>query len=341
MYTKKLGPDLIKFIAIFSVIGVHFILNTMDPVRISGTIPEFIYFSYRQIFIVCVPLFMLTTGYLNYKQTISKKYYKKIIPILGIYLLYSILSILFRIWVLDQDIGVIEGTYLILNFRASPYNWYMNMYIGLFLLSPFLNKMVQDISQKQFQWLLLVLMTLSIFPITLNVFPSLLFGKSGIVLLNFWITLYPLTYYMTGFYLRFYPLKNKLGWMIVVAGMLSVITSLYFSVDGNLSQVTKDYGNIFTFIQSIAVFSLLVNYQNAQLQANRFLQFVSRHTLDIYLISFISDQIVYRTGASLLTQTYRDFLYAPLFVIASFLLAVLLVKIIKKASSLIDMLPLK
>lgn len=336
MHAKKLGPDLVKFVAIFSVIGVHFILNTMDSVRISGTRAEFSYFFYRQIFIVCVPLFMLTTGYLNYKQSITNNYYKKLIPIIGTYLLYSILSLMFRMWVLGETISILESIYLILNFKASPYNWYVNMYIGLFLLSPLINKFAVGVSQKQFQWLLFSLMVLTIFPITLNVFPSLLFDQSGIVLPNFWVTLYPVTYYMSGIYLRHYPLKKKLGWTIAVTAFLSVIISIFFSADGNLSQVTKDYGNLFTFIQSISVFSLLVNYQNEALQKNRFLQFVARHTLEIYLISFISDQMVYRAGSSLLTQTYRDFLYAPLFVVASFLLAILLVKLIKMASSLLQ-----
>lgn len=335
MKIRKLGPNLIKFIAIFSVFGVHFILNTMDAVRINGPLPEFIYFTYRQVFIICVPLFMLATGYLNVKQDVSKRYYQKLLPIVGIYLLYSILSLLFRNLVLDEGISFLRSIFLILNFKASPYNWYLSMYVGLFLLSPFLNKTAQSLTQKQLQWLLLCLIALTILPVTVNVFTFTIFQEPGILVTNFWVALYPVTYYFTGLYLRNYPLKRIPYFLLILIAFTSVFVSMYFSVDGQLSQVTKDYANVLTYVQSIFVFAALIDIQNDRLNESRFVQFVAAHTLDIYLVSFISDRIVYQFGSSLLQQSYHDFLYAPLFVIGSFILAVFMVKIVKMALSLL------
>ncbi|CZR10827.1 Surface polysaccharide O-acyltransferase, integral membrane enzyme [Trichococcus flocculiformis] len=335
MQTKKLGPNLVKCISIFSVIGVHFILNTMDHVQINGHIPEFIYFSYRQLFIICVPLFMLTTGYLNYKQEVSKKYYRKLISIIGTYVFFSFLSILFRIFILHEELSILKSLFLILNFKASPYNWYLNMYVGLFLLSPFLNKMVYELPQKHLKWLLLCLDTLTILPITLNFFTHSIFQESGILLSNFWISLYPVTYYFTGVYLRLYPIRKIPRGLLTCIALLSIFISMYFSVDGNLSQVTKDYANILTYAQSILFFSVVLNFGDTKGGSHPFINFVASHTLEIYLVSYISDQIVYRLGTELFSRTYTDFFFAPIFVFSSFILATLFVSSIKKASSLV------
>lgn len=335
MTKKRFGPDLVKLISIFSVIGVHFILNTMDHVSITTNFQEFIYFSYRQLFIICVPLFMLTSGYLNSKQPISRIYYKKIVPILGTYVFFSVLSMIFRVSVLNEDMSILKSIFLVLNFRASPYNWYLNMYIGLFLMAPFLNRMVQGLSRKHFQLLLTVLLSLTILPITVNVFPSLLFNHQGILITDFWISLYPITYYLTGYYIKAFPLKRQYLWTAFLVAIVSIAISIYFSKNGNLSKVTKDYGNILTYIQATIVFAVLINYDNEKWKHNSFIKFVASNTLEIYLISFISDQIVYRLGASLLTGTYIDFIFSPLFVIASFLVAILFVKVIQKFLELI------
>lgn len=62
------GLDLIRFLAIFSVISVHFFLNNgfySFPVK-GGRM--FISINLRWLFFSGVPLFLLLTGYLNNKK---------------------------------------------------------------------------------------------------------------------------------------------------------------------------------------------------------------------------------------------------------------------------------
>ena len=165
---RNLNIDIIKTLAIFSVIGVHFILNTANSIGLKSNIDVAIYLSYRQIFIICVPLFLLTTGYLNIGKEPTKKYYKKIIPILSIYFFYSIIALIFRTTYLQESISSIAGIRLIFTFQAIPYAWYINMFLGLYVLIPFLNKIIKNSSKKELELFIVVISIVSVLPATWN-----------------------------------------------------------------------------------------------------------------------------------------------------------------------------
>ena len=139
---RNIGLDLTRILAFLSVIGVHFFLNTdfyKIPVRGKRML---ILATIRTGFMVCVPLFLLLTGYLVSGKNIPleakslKKYYKKIIPILLSYALA--MALIFAIFRLRGD-GSYTFQKLVFGILGyKEYSWYVNLYIGLFLLSPFL-----------------------------------------------------------------------------------------------------------------------------------------------------------------------------------------------------------
>jgi surface polysaccharide O-acyltransferase-like enzyme len=134
MYMKrKTGLDLVRTIAIFSVVGVHFFYHTnFYKVPVAGK-SMMVQVALRWLFTMCVPLFIMLTGYLQTEKTPEKRYFKKLIPILGVYLFYSVLSIIMRIVYLKEDKSIIMWIISILTFDADKYSWYINMFIGLFL----------------------------------------------------------------------------------------------------------------------------------------------------------------------------------------------------------------
>ena len=85
---RDIGIDIVKTIAILSVVGVHFFLNTrFYRVDLNNT-NLFLQTAIQQICLTCIPLFVMSTGYLNNNTKINKSYFKKILPIIYIYLLY-------------------------------------------------------------------------------------------------------------------------------------------------------------------------------------------------------------------------------------------------------------
>lgn len=137
---RNIGLDIIRCIAILFVISCHFfLLNTsLREVPFHG-ISLFIQATVLSLCLTAVPLFVILTGYLNINKQCSWKYYKNIKKVLFSYILFSIITILFRKYYLNETLSWVEWGLKILDFSAIPYGWYIEMWIGLYLLTPFLN----------------------------------------------------------------------------------------------------------------------------------------------------------------------------------------------------------
>lgn len=91
MRNRNINIDLIKCIAVFSVISVHFFANTgFYDKTISGN-DMYIAVFFRTLFMICVPLFIITTGYLMKNKILSKKYYLGAVRVIIIYGLTTLL----------------------------------------------------------------------------------------------------------------------------------------------------------------------------------------------------------------------------------------------------------
>ena len=72
---RNINLDLIRTVAVISVISVHFFLNSgFYSLPLLGK-TMYISTVFRTLFMICVPLFLLLTGYLMNKKELSKKYY--------------------------------------------------------------------------------------------------------------------------------------------------------------------------------------------------------------------------------------------------------------------------
>ena len=146
---RVLGLDIIRMIAIIFVFFIHSISykNVLSTEQLS--FKWTIYMIIRFLTMSAVPLFLLLTGYLNNKKEISKKYYKGIIPLLISYVVISLIEIIglsiYNKTPIDWGLSIIK----IFNFTANGYAWYFEMYIGLFLLIPFLNILYDNLKSKK------------------------------------------------------------------------------------------------------------------------------------------------------------------------------------------------
>lgn len=139
MGKRVLKLDIIRIFALFCVICVHFLLNSgFYDTEVSG-IKMYCLILSRSLFIICVPLFLILTGYLMNRKTISKKYYRGISRTLIIYIICSIIYSIFLKFYLKEEMTIKIFIERLLNFTGTEYAWYIEMYIGLFLLIPFLN----------------------------------------------------------------------------------------------------------------------------------------------------------------------------------------------------------
>lgn len=357
MDVKKLerrnsSMDLIRIVAVFSVLSVHFFLHngfysehvegfgpiegiikyftTQDPSALHGPV-MFVMVTMRTLFSICVPMFLILTGYLMTNKKLGKGYYKGIRKTLIIFVIASILCMMYKAvhenplalsafhrFDLPSMFAAIhkDGAYSlkdyilsIFDFTGANYSWYIEMYIGLFLMAPFLNLAYHKLeSKKQKQILLATFIFLTAVPTLFNIFnfktadwwvtPTTddTFQK---LIPAFWMSLYPIAFYFTGSYIREYGIKLKtksMIWLLVVSLFLFSAFNWFRSYGGGFKSGIYVYWYGFEpYILSTLVFTLLsrIKSENWKPGAKLALWKVSDLALGIYLMSYPFDEMIH------------------------------------------------
>lgn len=349
MQTTKRNPgaDLIRILAFLLVVSVHFFLNNgFYGQPVVGT-RMYIMTLMRSFFIICVPLFLMLSGYLLRKKQLEKRYYKRIGKIVVTYILASLLCVAYSVVCLKQDVTVKSVLFNILNFSAAPYSWYIEMYLGLFLIIPFLNIAYNALpSQKSKIWLIITFVMLTSLPSVVNVYnfdslkwwaqPSSAPGATKLIP-GWWQTLYPITYYYIGCYLSEYGLNIKKGLNAVLILLWTVLSGSYCywrSHKGAFAWgIWCDYQSLFNIVLTTLVFTLFINinYEKMPKHLEWVIQKISGLSLGGYLVSWIFDSEVYPVLAEKVpVVTHRMeyyFVVVPIIFVASLLASYFISKI--------------
>lgn len=288
---RNVNIDLVKCIAVFSVISVHFFANTGFYDKVVSGNGMYIGVLFRTLFMICVPLFLITTGYLMKNKVLSKKYYFGISRVLIIYLLDALLCLGYRAIYLEESFSFKHIVRCILEFDIVN-TWYIEMYIGLFLLIPFINLIYNNLKNKNEKKILLFTMFI------LTSFQGLVNIKYSLIP-DWWTFLYPLTYYFIGCYLREYKInikKYKNILLFFICLVISTLVNIYVSNGNNFVWgVHNNYSSILNILTSVLMFILIINInlQNINIKVKRIIVKISELSLGIYLTSGIVDLFLY------------------------------------------------
>lgn len=291
MNKRNINIDLIKSIAVFLVISVHFFLNTKFYNMKVTEINMFVGIFFRTMFMICVPLFMITTGYLMKDKKLNKKYYTGILRVSIIYLLSTITILTYFKIYNNEPFNIKYILEKILTFSCG-YSWYIEMYIGLFLLIPFINLIYNNLkSKKQKQLLILTMLSLTSFQGILNI--------KYIIIPDWWINIYPLTYYFIGCYLKEYKINiNKYVNILLFFSLtaLSSYINIIFS-KGNCfkNEIYNNRGSIFNVLTAVLFFIFIINLNLNRMpkMISKIITKISNLSLGIYLLSVIADDLLY------------------------------------------------
>lgn len=253
---RNINIDLVKVIAVFSVLSVHFFLNTNFYELNINSGSDYLAALFRTLFMVCVPLFIITTVFLMRKKTVSKSYYFSISRVLITYLLYVIMFLSYKFFFLSNGIDVYYIGKSLFDFNESGYSWYVKMYIGLFLIILFLNIMYNGLSNKKNKQILLVTFLI------LTFFHGIINLKFDIVI-DWWIFLYTITYYFIGSYIAEYGIKIKKRTTFLVffsTLFLSSFINIYVSYgEMFVSGLHNDWASLLNVITTTSLFIFMVN----------------------------------------------------------------------------------
>lgn len=315
---RSLGLDILRIIAFMCVISIHLLTRNAYGSLENNSFAVYLVIILRSITRMCIPLFLLLSGYLLVNKDPNAKYFKKILRILFEYLLASVVCALFSaLYYHDPPQGVADFIRGVFGFQWVPYSWYINMYIGLFLLAPFINKIFKQITQKQQQLFLAILIGLTMLPSVVGYMFSSFQWYIVQLPTYWWSALYMLTYFFVGQYIRMHqPKVNRvfIVWLFVVNLIVAGLFN-YKNPTGHPYDFIEDYYTIFVFISSVCTFLFFYDFKYKREKSAKIVALISASTLSAYMISWVFDVVVYGKVYTLVGNGFWSvFRYAPIII---------------------------
>lgn len=302
--------DILKILAILLVIFNHshfYIYNTNGFI---GAI-HVILFDFCKI---AVPLFVMASGALllgresSYKEIFCKRIWRVLVPLIFITMIYSLMYG-------DNVKEFFLALFMNYNDQYNPYwLWYLYMIMGLYILTPFLQKMIKNFTNKDFKWfILLFVIIISIFNI-LPVITSMFLGEAKNIRGDFVNLFFPVAigYYVAGYYFSKQQITSKMNLISIITLIISILIGSIFMYYGlfyqNLSYDDMiDYSFITVAIPALCVFIICKYYLNKSLKNERLNQLVlavSCSVFGVYLFHVFLLEKIYKLG---FIQTIFDF----------------------------------
>ncbi|MCR5356264.1 MAG: acyltransferase family protein [Lachnospiraceae bacterium] len=303
--TRLPGLDIVRSVAALFVVSVHYFFNCgYYSTPMSGRV-MFIMTLERWLFLCCVPLYMMLTGFFKCNKELNKAHFKSFIPVGIAYIILSVIKIFTGNHYYGKVYGIKESLQSLGTYTMA---WYVGFYFSLMLIAPFLNRLWHALSKKE-KHLLLIFLTVvaTMYPLVSLPSTSEVTVISCIGSLftffapNYWQMLYPLLYYFLGCYFKEY--KPKLNKLLLIAVIIITVSansliSYHYAMGGNfvwgiLGTVDCGYNCITVVLCSASIFLLFYDIDLKGRVPKKIFYLISSVSLEIYLISAIFDIIIF------------------------------------------------
>lgn len=216
--------DLLRIVSIFFVMMIHVSVHGMsefDPASFTWQIQNF----YSAISRWCVPALVMISGtlFLNREITIEKLFKKYILRIVIIYLVWSICyAFIFELIPKHSIKGFLFST-----IKGHYHMWFLLMIVGLYMITPFLRKIVQDEMYIRYFLILSMIFALAI-PEAISTIKTISeeYGTKAEALINKAYIHFMLgftVYYVGGYYLNKITISKKQANYIIFLGVFGFI----------------------------------------------------------------------------------------------------------------------
>lgn len=312
---RESGLDLVRAIACFFVVAVHFYLNCGYYNELLVGKKMFIMTACRWLFISSVPLFFMLTGYFMLNRQVGAKHYKGIVPLLLSYVVISVAKMLIYNKLYGKIYSVGDIFKNLGNYQVA---WYMGMYLCLFLLVPFLNKMWNGLNDIEKNVLIGIMIFLcGLYPIFNYIAPV------------YFIGIYPVMYYFIGAVIRqrqYTYNKFVLVLIAVVVSVIEAVISVKCTKTGMfdwtvISTADGTYGTLLMCITAVCIFLAVYKINIKSYAIKRLLASISSVSFEIYLFAGIYDAIIYQYLKRTVTGANQFFWWFFVTVPLSFILA--------------------
>lgn len=304
--------DMMETVAMLFVVAYHLSNLRYKPLEMPGLEPLFNYY-FRCFFVCCVPLFLVTNGYLLFHHSFDlKRHLKKTLKYVVLTLFWAVITQLSA----NEAYGVSQspGDFIsaILTWRNDViYLWYMGALTIIYLLFPLL-KLVYDKDRKLILYLCVMLSVFTFGNALINHIMTIRYAAKGIglgwVLMENWFSMfnpvaeipgYTIVYFCLGAFLqdflsylgRFSRKKVNLfagaGFLIFTALHAVYFTLLCKASNSYCCSIWYGYETVTGFLISACAVVLLSNYRGSWKPGAKLLKLISSNTLGIYFMHMV------------------------------------------------------
>lgn len=298
--TKKLRDsnfELMRLISMFFIVIYHFIIPTGgNIINTTDGMTNVVLDLLCLLIVVHVNSFILITGYFQCEKKFS---WKKVLSLIGLAWFYKlIIGFIFLITGL-HNFNLTDFILLLSPFEFEN-NWFLTVYISLYLLSPYINIMLDKLDQKNHRKLaLLLIIMFSIIPTITN---QHTFSNYGFSIIHF------VFIYILGAYLKKYPISQNIHFRnysnrkkiflflgtFLFCGIFNFLlyefcenvvlinnNNLIVYISNCIKENMFNYQNPILIVQSIAYFLI---FENIKFQ-NKWINSISQNIFAIYIIT--------------------------------------------------------
>lgn len=286
---RQPGLDLIRCLAFLLVVMFHSFLQIGHSYVPQEGVYVWAADTFRFLSISCIGLYLMLSGYLKCNNTSIKSCYRSIPPLLVSYFLACAICIPVRHFLLDDVKTFAQWIKKVFDFTAVSYGWYVEMFLGLSLLIPFINMALSYLgnNKKGLYVMAAVLLFLTAVPgaTAENIAP------------DYWRITYPVTYYVLGAVVRkLQPKLNAfLGLFLALlsAGLLGLYTILNFDGAYKDFRPQREFQDIWIAIIVVLLFVALYNVKIPAM-IGKVLAFMASGCYCGYMLSSLFDAYFYK-----------------------------------------------
>ncbi len=274
--TRLSNIEILRLVCILLIVGAH----------VSGAYWKDLLFLEREIVLLynsfsgmAVTLFVLISGYFGI--TFKKS---KLFTLVNIVWFYSVVLCLFKISITGfNSQETLRSFFPVLSCKY----WFATCYVIIFVLSPFINKLLGNLTKSQFRWLIIILAFFFVIAPTFIYFEIL--GDKGKGLPNM-ILAYCIGRYLAIYgFPRYFKLYPKRIFFACIFGTF-LLNSLITEWRGTMSLPFCRDNSLFILVQSVACLCLFLRYNFVSAKINYLSQFVFPLYISSQSLQFLVDQ---------------------------------------------------
>lgn len=230
---------------------------------------------------MAVNCFVLISGYFLVNSKFS---WKKVAKLWGETLFYSISIYLLLIITGTHEFSLKEAVKSFLPIITREY-WFVNVYLLMYILSPFLNVLINHLNKKELKKLIIIL--LFAFCIMPSCLPAgMNFDSTGGYGIIWFIVIYLLAAWIKLYNVNIKILSKKKEYYLLIYLILSlVIATLRIIVYPKIkTDIMYNYNFILVFLASVFLFLFFKDIQIKSEKISKIIAYISSLTFGVYLI---------------------------------------------------------